>query len=266
MSQPSAMEIGEPTVFILDPKILRRAGMVELLRSWATNVKVSLVDLPLVTSPNPADALECRMAIINLGNISVDSSTSQRLIENVRSNLTLVPLVLISDREDFEEIVSAVRAGASGFIPTSTEPDIAVRALTFIMGGGSFFPPTALMDLRYGMRFGTDDEKPDPDDSGPPKGGRGPLNILKGSGPNPSNGSVKSRCPVGAPVSIASVPNRCKPRANQSTRHRVRNRPPTLRNWRTSQPSHQTQHERQEHGTEAWKDFGEVFRLGYPNQ
>jgi hypothetical protein len=66
MSQPSAMEIGEPTVFILDPKNLRRAGMVELLRSWAANVKVSLVDVPLVTSPHPADALECRLAIIRI--------------------------------------------------------------------------------------------------------------------------------------------------------------------------------------------------------
>lgn len=44
MIHQSAADMGEPTVLIVDPKNLRRAGMVELLKSWADIVKVTLAD------------------------------------------------------------------------------------------------------------------------------------------------------------------------------------------------------------------------------
>jgi DNA-binding NarL/FixJ family response regulator len=222
MIQPSAMEMQEMTVFILDPKNLRRAGIVELLRSWAASVKVSLVDLPAVATPFPADVSGCRMVIINLGDLSVGSFVSQRLIQGVRGHLPLVPLVLISDREDSSEVVAAVWAGVTGYIPNSTEPDIAIRALTFIMGGGSFFPPTALMDLRDGMRFAVDEDKPDPDVPGLPKGGRRPLNLLKPDSPGFSNCSPWQKVTLGGPAAAVPAPNKVKPDMAVSPHRMVR--------------------------------------------
>jgi DNA-binding CsgD family transcriptional regulator len=53
-------------------------------------------------------------------------------------------LVIISDREDPQEIRAAFQEGAIGFMPTSIEPAVAFQALSFIRSGGSFFPPSAL--------------------------------------------------------------------------------------------------------------------------
>jgi DNA-binding CsgD family transcriptional regulator len=53
-------------------------------------------------------------------------------------------LVIISDREDAQEIRAAFEEGAVGFMPTSIEPAVAFQALSFIRSGGSFFPPSAL--------------------------------------------------------------------------------------------------------------------------
>jgi DNA-binding NarL/FixJ family response regulator len=55
--------------------------------------------------------------------------------------------VVVSDREESEEVIRAFSAGANGFIPTNYEPEITRQALSFIIGGGSFFPPTILLDL-----------------------------------------------------------------------------------------------------------------------
>jgi len=55
-----------------------------------------------------------------------------------------VPVVIISDREDPQEIRAAFEEGAVGFMPTSIEPAVAFHALSFIRSGGSFFPPSAL--------------------------------------------------------------------------------------------------------------------------
>jgi DNA-binding NarL/FixJ family response regulator len=197
MNQPSAATTWEQSVFIVDPKNLRRAGIVELLKSWADSVKVSLVDFPGIAPSYPGDVSGCRMVILNLGEVSVSALSSQRLIQNVRNHLASAPLVLISDREEFDEIVSAVQAGASGFIPTSIEPDIAVRALTFIMGGGSFFPPTALTDPRRGTRLWANDDEPHFGDSEVPRGQHGPLNILKPGHSGLFDASARSQSSTG---------------------------------------------------------------------
>jgi DNA-binding NarL/FixJ family response regulator len=62
--------------------------------------------------------------------------------------LPQVPVVLFSDVEDAEEVVAAFRAGINSFIPASIEPELVPQTLTFIMGGGSYFPPSALLELR----------------------------------------------------------------------------------------------------------------------
>jgi hypothetical protein len=223
------------------------------------------------------------MVIINLGNMPVDSITSQSLIQGVRTHLALVPLVLISDREDSHEIVSAVRAGGSGFIPTSTEPDIAVRALTFILCGGSFFPPAALMDLRDGLRLADDDDEPNPDDPGLPKGGRGPLNLRRPGGSGVSAGSARPKASVGTTMSMPPGPNKIKPGMNLSRPDTARGRtsdclvPPRsfgadgasrgrMQNPRTCLAPSSTPERETRHGNETREDPGEVFRLVHANQ
>ena len=40
--------------------------------------------------------------------------------------------------------VTRGRPGATGFMPSSIEPSVALQALSFIKSGGSIFPPSAL--------------------------------------------------------------------------------------------------------------------------
>ena len=58
------------------------------------------------------------------------------------------PLVLLSDLADSDNITAAFQIGVNGFLSTNTPPDIAFKALTFILSGGDFFPPSALQPGR----------------------------------------------------------------------------------------------------------------------
>ncbi|MFG1417382.1 hypothetical protein V5F38_06145 [Xanthobacter sp. V0B-10] len=85
------------------------------------------------------------LGILNLGGLSVDERTATRWIGSLLSRLPDTPLVVLSDRDDDAEAVRALRMGARGFIHTGTAPEVAMNALSFIMGGGTFFPPGALI-------------------------------------------------------------------------------------------------------------------------
>src|SRR6516164_5804314 len=141
----SPAQVKKTELLIIDSKRLRQAGMTRLLETWAE--VMGLTAKPVVPG-FPLDACcalaNCEMTIVCVGNESIRGAQYQELITNVRRLMPQAPLVIISDREDPQEIRAAFEGGAVGFMPTSIEPAVAFQALSFIRSGGSFFPPSAL--------------------------------------------------------------------------------------------------------------------------
>jgi DNA-binding NarL/FixJ family response regulator len=132
-------------LLIIDSRRLRQAGITRLLETWAD--VMGLTTKPVVPG-FPLDACcelaNCEMTIVCVGNESIRGAQYQELITNVRRLMPQAHLVIISDREDPQEIRAAFEEGAVGFMPTSVEPAVAFQALSFIRSGGSFFPPSVL--------------------------------------------------------------------------------------------------------------------------
>jgi DNA-binding NarL/FixJ family response regulator len=141
----SSARVKRTEVLIIDSKRLRQAGITRLLETWADvmglTAKPAVPGVPLDACCAPAN---CEMTIVCLGNESIQGAQYQELIANVRKLMPQALLVVISDREDPQEIRAAFQEGAVGFMPTSIEPAVAFQALSFIRSGGSFFPPSAL--------------------------------------------------------------------------------------------------------------------------
>lgn len=130
---------------IIDQMKFRRAGLASLLTQWATENFINLVQ-KAPDDPDLGIDPHLRMAILNLGGASVAEQESLTIIDNLRQLAPQVRIAIISDRESTHEVVAAFRSGAHGFIPTSTEPAVALQALSFVLAGGSFFPPTVLLN------------------------------------------------------------------------------------------------------------------------
>lgn len=61
-----------------------------------------------------------------------------------RSRFPKVPLVVLSGTTDRASIVAALEAGAVGYIPKTSKPDVMIAALKVVAAGGTYVPPEAL--------------------------------------------------------------------------------------------------------------------------
>jgi DNA-binding NarL/FixJ family response regulator len=159
MEQSYACASPQAFVIIIDQNKLRRASVINFLQAWAQAIESSLIGLCLSASAQDLELIsKCRLAVLNLGGCSVNDPDARHLLETLRTTLPQVPVVLFSDVDDPVEVVAAFQAGIKGFVPASTEPELVLHALTFIMGGGSFFPPSVLLGLKQRSHAGIWDD------------------------------------------------------------------------------------------------------------
>jgi DNA-binding NarL/FixJ family response regulator len=144
----SHLQAGSSELLIIDTQRLRLAGIARLLDTWAGAMGLTVKAVVPDVSPDANNiSANCEMIIISVGNASIDAQ-HRTLIGGVRRLMPhYAPLVIISDREEPQEISAAFQEGAIGFVPTSIEPALAFQALSFIRNGGSFFPPSVLSSL-----------------------------------------------------------------------------------------------------------------------
>ncbi|NJO21902.1 MAG: response regulator transcription factor [Sphingomonadales bacterium] len=61
---------------------------------------------------------------------------------------TARPLIIVSDGDNLEEIVSVLDTGARGYIPTDLALEVAVEAVRLVCAGGVFIPASSLVGAR----------------------------------------------------------------------------------------------------------------------
>jgi DNA-binding NarL/FixJ family response regulator len=136
------------SVAILDAKELRRASITSLFEPWARGENL------LLTSFAPERAHEAlqadsdiRMLIFNIGGESIAERDNLQQLKFLRALASKVPFVIISDKEDVNDITTAFTAGVQGFINSGMPSALAFQTLSFILNGGSYFPPSAMHHL-----------------------------------------------------------------------------------------------------------------------
>jgi DNA-binding NarL/FixJ family response regulator len=132
-------------VLVIDALELRRAGVESLLKPWAQANGASLVASAPRATPAELGGQSFKLIVLVIGALGVDDPEPQRWINSWHACQADTPLVLVSDRDEPDQVVAAFKAGVRGFIPTSIAPSVAVQALSLIMCGGTFFPVSTLM-------------------------------------------------------------------------------------------------------------------------
>ena len=119
-------------------------------------------DLRVVSVGSPADLLDASRSlsaphsiIFSIGAASVRDPEVLGKITLLRRHMSRIPLVLLCDRDDVEEIVAAFEHGVRGYIPTSLEPAEAAAALQCVAAGGTFVPASAVIKFAQDRQNGT---------------------------------------------------------------------------------------------------------------
>jgi DNA-binding NarL/FixJ family response regulator len=144
MSQPGA----RPSVAIIDAKELRRASITSLFETWARAENLRLTSFTFEQAHEALQAdTDVRMVIFSIGGESVAERENLQQLKVLRALASKVPLVVISDRDDANDITAAFTAEVQGFINSGMASALAFQTLSFILNGGSYFPPSAMNQI-----------------------------------------------------------------------------------------------------------------------
>jgi DNA-binding NarL/FixJ family response regulator len=143
------MSIGKPVVAIIDPKSLRRASLTCFFQQWANSEDLRLTPFDVDQACEAIHAqADLRMVIVSVGGDSIAEPDNLQPFMMLRGHAGDVPFIIISDRDDPQEIAAAVAAETRGFLPTGIDANLACEALSFILHGGSYFPQPAILQLQ----------------------------------------------------------------------------------------------------------------------
>jgi len=134
----------QKTVFLVDAMAFRRARAESFLSPWARNESVELISL----DPDEAHTRLVERAVCDMLIYSVGAPSPHEVFTEIQVLHTLrreAALAIVSDDENPATVLAAIRCGAQGYFSNSMPPDLALQAFSFVLHGGTYFPPTAIL-------------------------------------------------------------------------------------------------------------------------
>jgi DNA-binding NarL/FixJ family response regulator len=134
----------EPGVLIIDALPLRSLGFISTLNRLnhlgdPTKAPVTL-HTPDGATPWIDAHANCEMLIYITGGACNAECDNLERIKALRALAPDMPLMILSDSESREEIISTLNVGAQGVLYVGANAELALRALSFMLNGGSYFP------------------------------------------------------------------------------------------------------------------------------
>jgi DNA-binding NarL/FixJ family response regulator len=129
------------SIALIDPKPLTRRSLAEMLAK-------ALPDYLTVAASSCEELFEAQgkligsphLIIVYIRSADVADTCVQNALQLVRLRLPDAQVIVLSDRDDVENVNDALKCGVRGYIPTSVEAEVAFAALRLIDAGGTYIP------------------------------------------------------------------------------------------------------------------------------
>jgi DNA-binding NarL/FixJ family response regulator len=133
----------EPVVLIIDAIPVRSLGFISILNrldhlAVPTKAPVTL-HTPDEAGPWLDAGATCEMLIYVAGGAANADRDNLERIKTLRALAPHVPLMILSDSESREEIISALNVGAQRSLYIGVNAELALQAFSFMLKGGSYF-------------------------------------------------------------------------------------------------------------------------------
>jgi DNA-binding NarL/FixJ family response regulator len=87
------------------------------------------------------------LVIIDTGDQTCSDRSIAGILEHLGEILPGVPVIVVSDREDWSAVFDALCHAVRAYFPSSLDPEILLETLRFVQKGGTFIPLETLMDV-----------------------------------------------------------------------------------------------------------------------
>ncbi len=128
-------------IIVADDHALVRGGLVQLVRLVEENVEIIEANdfnqtLELLSEGQAIDLL--------LLDLLMPGMNGMEGIKQICKDSPDVPVIVVSARENVTAIRNALAAGAVGYIPKTSSPDVMMSAIKLVLSGGVYVPPHVL--------------------------------------------------------------------------------------------------------------------------
>jgi DNA-binding NarL/FixJ family response regulator len=131
----------KPAISLIHSRAFLRDCFARCLQTaYGDHVVFSFDSLVGWRNSDNALALTPSVAIIVIE--AADASGRDEFLEDAPDN---VPLIVVSDIEDSDQIVRTLRSGVRGYIPTNLPFNVAVEAVRLVGAGGVFVPASSFV-------------------------------------------------------------------------------------------------------------------------
>jgi DNA-binding NarL/FixJ family response regulator len=145
---PPITRCDKAAIVVISPQVLIRDCLARCLKTENPNCAVlafATVEEWLETAAEHSCLAVILLCLQDRKQTDLQIEYELSLLANNRMD---VPIVIISDAEDMEHVVSGLEGGARGYIPTSVTLEVAVGAMHLVEAGGTFAPATSLISWK----------------------------------------------------------------------------------------------------------------------
>jgi DNA-binding NarL/FixJ family response regulator len=137
---------------LIDEFPLRRASTLNLLRThFREGVQQFASSAEFLRHASVCADAPCTI-VKYVGVRSVADTPLPGHLPLIRHAFPASRVIVISGREEPEELIAAFREGIQGYIPTSLAPHLVIGAIRIVLAGGTFYPADVLIRARRLLR------------------------------------------------------------------------------------------------------------------
>ncbi|MEH6357698.1 MAG: response regulator transcription factor [Pseudomonadales bacterium] len=128
-------------IVIADDHALVRGGIALLVEMASPGVEVLHANSfdQVLSTFSENDSIDLMLLDLKMPGMDPDSG-----IRTICRTWPEVPIIIVSVTEDVQTIRKALAAGAMGYVPKTSSPDVTISALKLVLAGGIYVPPHVL--------------------------------------------------------------------------------------------------------------------------
>jgi DNA-binding NarL/FixJ family response regulator len=135
-------------IIIADDHALVRGGLAQLIKLVDKNIEViETNDLAETIKLLKTTNQEVDLLMMDLVMPGMDD---KKAIEKITKIFPTIPIIVMSVKENILTIKNALGAGAMGYIPKSSSPQVMISAIRLVLSGGIYIPPHILTEIDNG--------------------------------------------------------------------------------------------------------------------
>lgn len=128
-------------IVVADDHALVRGGLVLMIEMATPNTEI----IEANSFDQVAEILSEQDSIdLMLLDLMMPGMENQKGISTICSTWPGIPIIIVSVNEDIDTIRKALAAGAMGYIPKTSSPDVTISAIQLVLAGGIYVPPHIL--------------------------------------------------------------------------------------------------------------------------